>query len=608
MPIKEGPQVIKQHTIPQNIMQVEFKVIGELTMRQFFYLVIGSIFAFGALKSGMPSIIRLPVVALIVGGSLAVAFLPIQERGLDVWVVNFFKAIYSPTLRVWRKKMAPPLYFSYQNADIIKSEMMAVAPTASRRKLERYLERETKEEIPDIIDLREAEYIKKVREAYGEPVSATTVLQTTQQYVIAPTVVLEPATYTPPTGSPPQPAVDKSKDKKLQSEPIEQIDSKVLPVKPISLGARTAQTQTTQETQAKPDVTAEKSKIRATAFSTPFKPTKQAQIKIPNSQAPLPTPVTPDRLTGRIFTQLFKTEGEITLPIRGERVLKTSKELSEDEIQEDINEKANKLTDLVTRIRKEEGTTKRASLAPTYKAGMPQKQNIQTATSTTSAKAETLSRTAVSEKPPIQPATPVQASSQQIDSLKKLVESTSTKTESGKYGISEKIRFLSEQKTSADAKIEVLNKQIEDLKQMLSKKASEPAKVVVQKIVKEVEIPVFKASEATGQPAPKPNIVYTQPQTKISPLTNIPNVINGIIKDGNQKLVEGAVVIIVDARGDTVRALRTNKLGQFAITTPVSNGTYLVKVSKDELGVDFDVVSVEVKGEVLPPIELTGRL
>jgi len=40
MGIQEVQLTNKQHAVPQNIMDVEFKLIGDLTMRQFAYLII----------------------------------------------------------------------------------------------------------------------------------------------------------------------------------------------------------------------------------------------------------------------------------------------------------------------------------------------------------------------------------------------------------------------------------------------------------------------------------------------------------------------------------------------------------------------------------------
>ena len=41
-----GAQSNRQHAVPQNIMDVEFKIVGDLTMRQFSYLLILGLFAY----------------------------------------------------------------------------------------------------------------------------------------------------------------------------------------------------------------------------------------------------------------------------------------------------------------------------------------------------------------------------------------------------------------------------------------------------------------------------------------------------------------------------------------------------------------------------------
>jgi len=48
--------------------------------------------------------------------------------------------------------------------------------------------------------------------------------------------------------------------------------------------------------------------------------------------------------------------------------------------------------------------------------------------------------------------------------------------------------------------------------------------------------------------------------------------------------------------------LKTNKLGQFAISTPLENGGYTVEISSKEKS--FDIMEVAAAGSVLPPIEI----
>ncbi len=88
-------------------------------------------------------------------------------------------------------------------------------------------------------------------------------------------------------------------------------------------------------------------------------------------------------------------------------------------------------------------------------------------------------------------------------------------------------------------------------------------------------------------------------------LTTFPNVINGVVTDSQGNYVEGAIVVAHDKQGLPVRALRSNKLGQFVAATPLSNGVYTIVVEKDAMV--FDKVAVELKNEILPPLLVTAK-
>jgi len=62
--------------------------------------------------------------------------------------------------------------------------------------------------------------------------------------------------------------------------------------------------------------------------------------------------ITSDTHSGRKFVNLVPSSGEIILPIRGERVLKTSEDVL---LEKDIEEKARQLEELLDKIRSEEG-------------------------------------------------------------------------------------------------------------------------------------------------------------------------------------------------------------------------------------------------------------
>ena len=100
---EEREQVSQQHAVPQNIMSVEFKLIGDLTVRQFTYLAGGIVISFLINRLGLPVFFRYPIAGVFLLGGIGMAFLPIQDRGLDQWIKNFLVSVFSPQQRVWKK-------------------------------------------------------------------------------------------------------------------------------------------------------------------------------------------------------------------------------------------------------------------------------------------------------------------------------------------------------------------------------------------------------------------------------------------------------------------------------------------------------------------------
>ncbi|MBM3205846.1 hypothetical protein FJZ41_03310 [Candidatus Shapirobacteria bacterium] len=84
-----------------------------------------------------------------------------------------------------------------------------------------------------------------------------------------------------------------------------------------------------------------------------------------------------------------------------------------------------------------------------------------------------------------------------------------------------------------------------------------------------------------------------------------PNIIVGMILDQEGKIVEGAILEIRNAQGLPVRALKTNKLGQFMFVTPLQNGLYEIETEKE--GYHFDIIKIEVKGEIIQPVEIRAK-
>lgn len=93
-------------------------------------------------------------------------------------------------------------------------------------------------------------------------------------------------------------------------------------------------------------------------------------------------------------------------------------------------------------------------------------------------------------------------------------------------------------------------------------------------------------------------------QTQLA-LTTFPNVINGVVRDNAGNYIENCIAVIYDREGLPVRALKTNKLGQFTGSTPLSNGTYKLALEKDNF--NFDILQIELAGAVLPPLIIAAK-
>ena len=121
--------------------------------------------------------------------------------------------------------------------------------------------------------------------------------------------------------------------------------------------------------------------------------------------------------------------------------------------------------------------------------------------------------------------------------------------------------------------------------------------------IKKTIIPHFgmqKSDAAVRIVEPAPAIGKMAPQ-----LTTVPNVVSGIVKNSDGMLLTEVVIVVKDSTDNPVRALKSNKIGQFAISTPLPNGVYTMELERE--GSDFDIVQITLEGKVMPPIEIRGR-
>lgn len=128
---------MEQHPIPRQITTFEFKLIGFMTVKQFIYLVIFIPSAFIVYVLFPIPILNI-VAGLAVGGlGVSLAFVPINDRPLDVWIKNMVKRLTSPTQFFYHKQNRAAYFLS--NLVFTSDPHRVMAHIESKEKLAAYL-------------------------------------------------------------------------------------------------------------------------------------------------------------------------------------------------------------------------------------------------------------------------------------------------------------------------------------------------------------------------------------------------------------------------------------------------------------------------------------
>ncbi|MFA5135916.1 MAG: PrgI family protein [Patescibacteria group bacterium] len=128
---------MEQHPIPRQITSFEFKLIGFMTLKQFLYIII-----FAPIGYIVYALFPIPLLNILFGIVVAAlgpafAFIPINDRPLDVWIRNFWKRLTSPTQYFYHKNN-PPLSI-FQNLYFVTDPHRIVAHIESQKMLSKYL-------------------------------------------------------------------------------------------------------------------------------------------------------------------------------------------------------------------------------------------------------------------------------------------------------------------------------------------------------------------------------------------------------------------------------------------------------------------------------------
>lgn len=99
------------HPIPKNLMDIELKIFGVMTFKQFGSIAACFLFGVVAYISPLPTIFRYPLVAIFVLFGFLLGFYRVHGQTFDKFLMNFFLAMLSPQRRIWKKinKVPEPL-------------------------------------------------------------------------------------------------------------------------------------------------------------------------------------------------------------------------------------------------------------------------------------------------------------------------------------------------------------------------------------------------------------------------------------------------------------------------------------------------------------------
>src|SRR5690348_10559922 len=100
--------IIEGHPIPQDITGFQFRIIGDLTIKQFAYLAVGLLLAWIVFAIPFPLFIKIPFAILFAGTGILFAFIPIQGRPADTMLLLFLRAVLHANAYSYDKQQAAP--------------------------------------------------------------------------------------------------------------------------------------------------------------------------------------------------------------------------------------------------------------------------------------------------------------------------------------------------------------------------------------------------------------------------------------------------------------------------------------------------------------------
>jgi len=277
---------IQQHPIPQDISNYKFRLIGDMTIRQFASLGIFIILSIVIYGSPIPFFFRYPLSFIFLVTGIAMAFIPIQGRSLDVWIIAFIKSIYAPTQYVWKSTPEESAATPTNNQELItnNSPITPIIPLSTPMSSSN----DTNTTSVTVAPVK------------GRDGEAERGLEPT----ITPLQINQPAPIQTPTLTPENNTPEQANIPALRTSNLApRTDIQIPPIEPIKIEPKTETPQEVAPVKGR-DGEAERGSITPTPLSTNQEPiTNNSPIAPPSISLPIPfTPTTPNTIVGLSLT------------------------------------------------------------------------------------------------------------------------------------------------------------------------------------------------------------------------------------------------------------------------------------------------------------------
>ena len=154
----------QQHPIPQQISSYQFRLVGDMTLKQFFQLAGGALVSLLFYASPLHPLIKWPFILFFALLGVALAFLPFEDRPLERWIIAFFRSIYSPTIFYWQQAKVRPVFF--QEEAVVPAEKI-IAP-GGEAALKAYLSAPpSRSPVLAVLENAEQAFLSKIAQLFG---------------------------------------------------------------------------------------------------------------------------------------------------------------------------------------------------------------------------------------------------------------------------------------------------------------------------------------------------------------------------------------------------------------------------------------------------------